>query len=63
MEMLMDAPHDPVSHKPQDDRLGMSDPISRRDFVNGVLLASAGVLLNGHMPATISPSRADAWNG
>ena len=51
--------HEP--RKRQDDRLGMSEPISRRDFVNGALLAGAGVLVNGQLPATISP--ADAWNG
>jgi spermidine dehydrogenase len=57
----MDAPHDPVSHNCQDDRLGMSEPISRRDFVNGALLTGAGVLLSGHVPTQISP--ADAFNG
>ena len=46
-----------------DDRLGLSAPISRRDFVNGVLLAGA-TLGTGHAlqtPATISP--AEAWDG
>ena len=45
-----------------DDRLGMHAPISRRDFLNGTLLASAGLVLgrDGHAP-TVSP--ADAWNG
>src|SRR6266496_3638250 len=38
----------------------MSEPISRRDFVNGALLAGAGLLLPGKAPA-ISP--ADAFNG
>src|SRR6266571_4846950 len=42
------------------DDLGMSEPISRRDFVNGALLAGAGLLLPGKAPA-ISP--ADAFNG
>src|SRR5437764_739063 len=42
------------------DRLGMNEPISRRDFLNGALLAGAGLLLNGKA-ATISP--ADAFNG
>jgi spermidine dehydrogenase len=45
----------------QDDRLGMNEPISRRDFLNGAVLAGAGLLLRGQAPATISP--ADAWNG
>ena len=38
----------------------MNEPISRRDFLNGALLAGAGLLLNGKA-ATISP--ADAFNG
>ena len=45
--------------------LGMDEPISRRDFLNGTLLASAGLLIGGgrqgQAPATISP--ADAWDG
>ena len=45
-----------------DDRLGMHAPISRRDFLNGTLLASAGLVLGRHGQApTVSP--ADAWNG
>jgi spermidine dehydrogenase len=45
-----------------DDRLGMREPISRRDFLNGTLLASAGLFVGHHSPArTISP--ADAWDG
>ena len=47
-----------------DDRLGMHAPISRRDFLNGTLLAGAGLVLgpspHGQAPA-VSP--ADAWNG
>ena len=42
------------------DRLGMDEAISRRDFVNGALLAGAGLLLHRQAP-TISP--ADAFNG
>ncbi len=41
-------------------RLGLGEPISRRDFLNGALLAGAGLLLPGQAPA-ISP--ADAFNG
>src|SRR5438045_9159715 len=41
-------------------RLGMNEPISRRDFLNGALLAGAGLVLPGTAP-TISP--ADAFNG
>src|SRR5213594_1453646 len=45
-----------------DDRLGMHEPISRRDFLNGTLLASAGLVLGRHIQApTVSP--ADAWYG
>ena len=43
-----------------DNRLGINEPISRRDFLNGALLAGAGLLLHGKAP-TISP--ADAFNG
>lgn len=43
------------------DRLGMNEPISRRDFLNGTLLTGTGLLLGGRGPETISP--ADAWNG
>jgi len=46
-----------------EDRLGLHEPISRRDFLNGTLLAGAGLVLgcNGHAPASLSP--ADAWDG
>src|SRR5213078_3479186 len=41
----------------------MNAAITRRDFLNGTLLASAGLVLGRHMqaPATISP--ADAFDG
>ena len=42
------------------DRLGLNDRISRRDFLNGVLLTGAGLLLHDKAP-TISPE--DAFNG
>ena len=47
------------------DRLGMNEPISRRDFVNGALVAGAGLFLHGEVPPTVSPtvSPADAFNG
>ena len=38
----------------------MKQPISRRDFLNGVLLTGAGLLLHNKAP-TISPD--DAFNG
>src|SRR2546423_12569796 len=41
-------------------RLGTNEPISRRDFLNGALLAGAGLLRNGKAP---SSSPADAFNG
>ncbi len=46
-----------------DDRLGMHEPISRRDFLNGTLLASAGMVLGRHSqsPSTVAP--AAAWDG
>jgi spermidine dehydrogenase len=59
--MLMDVPRDPASHGPHDDRLGMNEPISRRDFLNGTLVAGAGLVLHGQAPAAIPP--ADAWTG
>src|SRR5712691_2394162 len=43
-----------------DNRLGLNEPISRRDFLNGALLAGAGLLLPGKAP-TISP--AAGFNG
>jgi len=45
----------------QDERLGMNEPISRRDFVNGTLLAGAGLLLGKGSPDALSP--ADEFNG
>ncbi|HEU4749052.1 MAG TPA: NAD(P)-binding protein, partial [Gemmatimonadaceae bacterium] len=44
----------------RDDRLGLDDPISRRDFLNGVLLTGAGLLLHDKAPS-VSPD--DAFNG
>src|SRR5258706_7453113 len=46
-----------------DDRLGMQARISRRDYLTGTLLASAGLVLGRDVQtrATISP--ADDWDG
>src|SRR5688500_18768554 len=49
-----------ASTNAQINRLGLNDPISRRDFLNGVLLTGAGLLLHNKAP-TISPE--DAFNG
>ena len=54
----MDIP--PDSHL-GDDRLGMNEPITRRDFLNGTLLAGAGLLLHNRAAGAISP--ADEFNG
>ncbi|HZE93197.1 MAG TPA: twin-arginine translocation signal domain-containing protein, partial [Gemmatimonadales bacterium] len=43
-----------------ENRLGLSEPISRRDFLNGALLVGTGLLVPGQAPA-VSP--ADAFNG
>ena len=39
----------------------MNEPISRRDFVNGTLVAGAGLFLHGQLPGGIAPG--DDWNG
>lgn len=39
----------------------MNEPISRRDFLNGTILAGAGLLFGGGLPDEISPDY--AWNG
>src|SRR5438874_11392310 len=57
--MLMDAPHHPTNSQ-DDGPLGMNASISRRDFLNGVLLTGAGLLLHNKAP-TVSPE--DAFNG
>src|SRR6184192_2152771 len=56
----MNAARSSGSDHNHDDRLGMNGSISRRDFLNGVLLTGAGLLLQGKAP-TISPE--DAFNG
>ena len=45
------------------DSLGMNEPITRRDFLNGTLVAGVGLVLgrSNQAPATISP--AAAWDG
>ncbi len=46
---------------PGDDRLGMDEPISRRDFLNGAVVAGAGIALHGRTPGAIAP--ADTFTG
>jgi spermidine dehydrogenase len=59
--MLMDAPRNRSSRSQQDDRLGMNEPVSRRDFLNGALLVGAGILLRGQAFAEMSAD--DDWTG
>ena len=55
--------HDPQGSS--DDRLGMNEPITRRDFVNAALVAGGGLWLHGQMPAlpTGGGATADTWTG
>ena len=46
---------------PHDDRLGMNEPITRRDFVNATLVAGAGMLLHGKTPGAMLAE--DDWTG
>jgi len=46
-----------------DDCLGMHEPISRRDFLNGTLLAGAGMAFGPHVHVPLTTSPADAWDG
>src|SRR5690348_10259738 len=59
----MDAPRDSDPPRRNDDRLGMNQPISRRDFVNGTLLTGAGLLLGSRLPNGAAPLPADDWTG
>ena len=57
----MDTPRKPTTPPRQDDRLGMNEAISRRDFVNGTLIAGAGLALHGRLPNDVQPF--DGWTG
>jgi spermidine dehydrogenase len=46
---------------PNDDRLGMNEPITRRDFVNATLVAGAGMLLHGKAAGAMRAE--DDWTG
>src|SRR6187549_4235083 len=60
----MDAPDVSRAHDASGERLGMNEPISRRDFINGTLAASAGLWLGGRAPSGIgTPWAADEWTG
>src|SRR6188472_3818282 len=60
----MDTPDESRAHDASGERLGMNEPISRRDFINGTLAASAGLWLGGRAPSGIgTPWAADEWTG
>ncbi len=46
----------------EDESLGMTCPISRRDFLNSTLLASGGLLMSGMAPLELLAADSD-WNG
>jgi spermidine dehydrogenase len=50
--------HDPHAG---DDRLGMNEPITRRDFVNAALVAGGGLWLHGRLPT--GAAAGDEWTG
>jgi spermidine dehydrogenase len=45
-----------------DERLGLDAPISRRDFLNGALVAGAGALVRDHLPP-LQTAGDDDWTG
>jgi spermidine dehydrogenase len=60
----MDASDDSRAHDASGERLGMNEPITRRDFINGTLAASAGLWLGGRAPGgLVAPGMADDWTG
>jgi spermidine dehydrogenase len=60
----MDAQDDSRARDASGERLGMNEPISRRDFINGTLAASAGLWLGGRAPSGfVTPWMADEWTG
>jgi spermidine dehydrogenase len=60
----MDTSDDSRTHDAAGDRLGMNEQISRRDFINGTLAASAGLWLGGRAPSGfVTPWMADEWTG
>src|SRR5690242_7531518 len=69
METPMDDTRDHDRQRSGDDRLGMNEPITRRDFVNAALVAGGGLWLHGRVPAgapadpTANGTLADPWTG
>jgi spermidine dehydrogenase len=60
----VDAPDNPKTPNSRDDRLGMNESISRRDFVEGTLLAGAGLLLHGRSAGAPNDTLpGDDWTG
>lgn len=55
-------PDEKSADQPQDQTLGMNEPICRRDFLNASLLASGGILLKGMTPAQML-AQAEDWTG
>ena len=51
-----------MTHRADDDRLGLNEPISRRDFVNGTLVGAAGLLASRRLGALPLPA-GDDWTG
>ena len=59
----MDDAHDHGRPDAAGERLGMHEPISRRDFVNGTLAAGVGLWLGGRAPGLGATEANDAWTG
>src|SRR5512132_1526786 len=60
----MDAQDESRARDASGERLGMNEPISRRDFINGTLAASAGLWLGGRAPSElVAPWMVDEWTG
>jgi spermidine dehydrogenase len=59
--LSIDVPAGSDTPNGEDEKLGMAEPVSRRDFINGAVVAGAGMVLHGKLPRGGSP--ADDWNG
>jgi spermidine dehydrogenase len=49
--------------RPGDAKLGMDEPITRRDFLGSVLLASGAVLLESRSPAELAADHFTGYGG